>query len=76
MHNTVIAQYKNISVDSLQAKTIVMCVSIFWEPSKTFGVKWHHNTLDSDIGSRIELYQMIAIVLIFYEFCLHLTEMS
>ena len=35
----------------------------------------HMQLFIGDIGSGIELYQMIAIVLKFYEFCLHLTEL-
>ena len=60
-------------VGSLQAKTIMTCVRIFWVPSKTLKSNWRHN---SDIVSGFELCQMIAIVLNFYEFCLHLTKLS
>ena len=61
------------TVGSLQAKTIVTRVRIFWEPSKPLESNWLHN---SDIVNGFELCQMIAIVLKFYEFCLHLTKLS
>ena len=67
------AQCKYHTAGSLQAKTIVTCVRIFWEPSKPLESNWRHN---SDIVSGFELCQMIAIVLKFYEFCLHLTKLS
>ena len=52
---------------------MMTCVRIFWEPSKTLESYRRHN---SDIVKGYELGQMIAIVLKFYEFCLHLTELS
>ena len=70
---SVVSQYKYHTVGSLQAKTIVTCVRIFGEPSKTLESNWPNN---SDIVSGFELFQMIAIVPKFYKFCLHLTKLS
>ena len=72
-YGILVPQYKYHTVGSLQAKTIVTCVRIFSEPSKTLESNWRHN---SDIVSGFELSQMIATVLKFYEFYLHPTELS
>ena len=63
---------KIISV-SLWTKTILSCVRIFWEPSKSFESNWRHN---SGILSRFKLCLMRAIVPKFKKFCLHLTAVT
>ena len=60
---------KNISAGSLDCD---VCQH-FLRAKQNFVVKWHHN---SDIVSGFELCQMIAFIPKFYEFCLHLTELS